>query len=1033
MKIKHKFLLFPFLIIMNFTIIILVFNYFVKHKQNELEKIQNEYFQSLQLNIDLDNTSEKMYYYFQNALILSDSSYLDSVENLYQNGLNLIVETENTILNSNEINKRLSQYFNRFFTHGKSTTLQIINNGFTTDAFIDFHKMNEDYLYFHNEIEKIINNNNLEKSLAGLKNKFKQTRILIFVMMLIIILIILLIRNFVLKAISKPLNMIINVTKILATGNIDTEIKYKSNDEFGILANSFRYMLKSHKAKVKAAQKIARGELNLDIPISSEKDILGKSLKEMVKRFQNEIHIRENAENKLKKSEDRFKMLSKLTFEGIILHKDGIAIDVNESFSKITGYSHQEIVGKQIIALLAPNPEFLKIANEINNKKPGDAVKIEMKRKDGKIFPIEIETREINKKELRVSAIRDISREKKIESDLVKSEKRYRHIFSNASVGIYRTTPSGNILMANKALIKMLGFSSLEDLQKRNLESEGDFDRESFTNEFLKNSEIHGFETIWKRKDNSEINVRENSYAYYNEKNEIVYYEGTVEDISKQKETEKILKQAVVTAEYANRAKSEFLANMSHEIRTPLNAIIGFSELLSDVVYDPIQNNYINSVKVAGNSLLTLITEILDLSKIESGKMDILYEPTDLRILSKDIERIFYKNMIDKNLLFEFEIEKDLPKALMLDETRMRQILLNVVGNAFKFTEKGFIKVRVETNQLNKDNLVDLKIFIQDSGIGIPKEDQKRIFQSFQQKEGQSTRKYGGTGLGLAISKKLVGLMNGNIKIHSKVDVGTTFEIIFRGIKVVKSDLILKTDDNNFANIFFKQAKILVVDDVESNRTIIMEILKNYNLSGITAINGEESILIAKECKPDLIIMDIMMPVMNGIDATKILKNDPITKDIPIIALTASMIKKNDDKIGYKLFDEIIYKPINKNKFISTIANYLENSKKTENSIKSQNIDEPINIENQQFSEKFIQLLKNSINPKLATLQSKMILDEISNYSLELVEIGKEFDVSFLITLCNQLKTSCDIFDIENIEKILSEIKLIIGKILKNI
>ena len=223
------------------------------------------------------------------------------------------------------------------------------------------------------------------------------------------------------------------------------------------------------------------------------------------------------------------------------------------------------------------------------------------------------------------------------------------------------------------------------------------------------------------------------------------------QEICKRQQIEAQLQQAKEKADSANRAKSEFLANMSHEIRTPMNAVLGFSDILATKITDKQHKSYLNSIQTAGKSLLTLINDILDLSKIEAGRLDIQYEPVQPLVFFTELQQIFSQSMAEKHLKLIIELDENLPKALLLDETRLRQVLLNLIGNAIKFTDSGYVKLCADKIYTENDH-VDLILAVEDSGIGIPADQQALIFESFKQQDGQSTRQYGGTGLGLAIT-----------------------------------------------------------------------------------------------------------------------------------------------------------------------------------------------------------------------------------------------------------------------------------------
>ncbi|MGE5498989.1 MAG: PAS domain-containing sensor histidine kinase, partial [Syntrophothermus sp.] len=266
-----------------------------------------------------------------------------------------------------------------------------------------------------------------------------------------------------------------------------------------------------------------------------------------------------------------------------------------------------------------------------------------------------------------------------------------------------------------------------------------------------------------------------------NYKGEITHYISVSEDITKRKFAEDKLRQSEIEirkakeiAEKANQAKSQFLANMSHEIRTPMNAIMGFSEILKKRISDPGSTGYLDGIISSGKSLLSLINDILDLSKIEAGKLSINYEPVDLRPLLREMHQIFSVILREKAVEFRLEIDAALPEGLLIDELRLRQILFNMIGNAVKFTDSGSITVHLSCERLKDEKLASLSLEIKDTGIGIPADQHEKIFEVFTQQEGQNQKKYGGTGLGLSITKRLIDIMNGTIEVQSEVNKGST-------------------------------------------------------------------------------------------------------------------------------------------------------------------------------------------------------------------------------------------------------------------
>ena len=312
---------------------------------------------------------------------------------------------------------------------------------------------------------------------------------------------------------------------------------------------------------------------------------------------------------------------------------------------------------------------------------------------------------------------------------------------------------------------------------------------------------------------------------------------GAITDISEIKKGQIAWRNAKESAEKANKAKSEFLANMSHEIRTPMNAIIGFTDILEQMSLSEIQTKHLSSIKVCGKNLLSLITDLLDFSKIDAGMTELKYGACNIRELLKEIEGVFSFRCKEKKIDFLLRMDNNLPFSLILDEAKLRQILINIIGNAIKFTDLGFVQCEVSFLEKRNKELIDLIITVKDTGIGIPKAQHSTIFEAFKQQKGQSTRKYGGTGLGLSISKKLVELMKGRIKIESVPKKGTAFIITFPNVML--------SSDRNLHIDFSKSSKLSNQEQKEGEP--LQELASEFSLSEeqFIGLNAEDF----KECK----------------------------------------------------------------------------------------------------------------------------------------------------------------------------------------
>ncbi|QGY45683.1 PAS domain S-box protein [Maribellus comscasis] len=503
-----------------------------------------------------------------------------------------------------------------------------------------------------------------------------------------------------------------------------------------------------------------------------------------------------------------------------------------------------------------------------------------------------------------------------------------------------------------------------------------------------------------------------------------------IRNVTESRENEKQLMIAKTKAVQASKSKSEFLANVSHEIRTPLNAILGFSQWLFEDTKIEQHKEYLSTILTSGKNLLNLINDILDLSKIESGKMDIELQPMNYHEIINDIKMVFHQKVEQKGLSFKISTDASVPEFIYMDELRFYQIIFNLISNAIKFTSKGFVHVSAFAMRTSAKDEVNLNIVIEDTGIGIEEDQQKNIFDSFTQQSGQNNRDFEGTGLGLAIVSGLLKKLNGTISLKSAPKKGTVFTLTFNSVKIDNSEHDESENVEYKPNATLDPCKIMIVDDINYNIVVLKKLINSKNATYIEAQNGAEALAKLNNEKPDIIFMDIRMPGMSGYDVTEVIKNDEKLLKIPVIAFTASTIKQKNDRID-QLFDGYLQKPVFKKEVDSILFKHLSYSntvpilpeKSNEDEIK-----EPLTDFEKALPEVILEIENNHF-PFWQNIKDNLIIYEIEEFNRKLSEMAFQKSCKPVSKYCDELNIGLQTFDIEIIKKKLDEFPQLIKKL----
>lgn len=522
----------------------------------------------------------------------------------------------------------------------------------------------------------------------------------------------------------------------------------------------------------------------------------------------------------------------------------------------------------------------------------------------------------------------DITDRKITQNLLANRERKFQGIINNFRLGLLEVDHNDVILSANSSFCNMSGYS--EEELKGKVASE--LFLENVSGEKMRSKieqRASGKEDVYeitiRNKSGDKRNWLISGAPLLNDNGQVLGSIGIHWDISDIKQLEAELKKARNDAEEASKNKAQFLANMSHEIRTPLNGILGMIEQLAKTDLDATQRRHTDLIVSASETLLSIVNDILDISKIEAGKFHLELLPFSIEETITKINSLLQNQATEKNILLHTSIDAAVEKTYVGDAHRISQILFNLVGNSIKFTSLGGVDVHCDVAQ-SKNNIDIIRLSIRDTGIGMDKEFLQRMFGEFEQADYSIAKKYGGSGLGLNITRNLVKLMDGQMRVESELGKGTFIEI---KIPLEKSEFQKKSPANivDVKNVdVLKGARILVADDYPLNRILIKTILEKYEMQLSEVENGELAVAFTESMPVDLILMDAQMPVMSGIDATRLIRKR-ISNNIPIIGLSASALANEVNECLNAGMNEYIIKPYTELELITSLVKWLESSK----------------------------------------------------------------------------------------------------------
>ncbi len=757
-------------------------------------------------------------------------------------------------------------------------------------------------------------------------------------------------------------------------------------------------------------------------------ELMSRSLGRYLEDRVNDIR-KERIENTLKESEEKYRTVIENLSEVIFkTDRNGVLTFLNNAWEDVLGYSVSESIGRSFSAYvieedLELNTMHFDAMLEMNKGYQTYEVRCKTKKGETRWLSAHLKFNlEYGELTGIVGTLNDITEKKNIEINLQKSEERYRSLLDATFEGII-VHDHRQILDANMAFARMMHYDISELPGMKLMDLVGtDSDKKTIVKKIVIR-DATPFETKGLRKNGSIIDLEVITKRHT--------YQGRVvrltalRDITARKRAEQELQQAREMAEASIRAKEQFLTMMTHELRTPLNTVVGMTHLLLDENPLPSQVEYMEAIKFSADNLLALINDMLDFSKIESGKITFESADFSLRHLLKGIRQSLLLKAEEKNIQVLIQLDIEVPDMLRGDVMRLNQVLTNLLSNAVKFTEEGSVVISVY--QVDEDDTSHtLRFEVKDTGIGIPEDRLDAIFESYQQASPDISRKYGGTGLGLTITRKLIELQGGTIMVRSALGKGSTFTFTLPFERqAIIADTEQKTEAKAQAYDELNSLRLLLVEDNKFNQLIAMKFLSKWKIKVDVADGGYSALDMLEQNVYDLVLMDLQMPDLNGIDATKMIRSNPLKhiNSVPVIAITAASFTEVKAKVFDAGMNDYISKPFNPNDLYLKLVRYAKKQPVLveQAALPAEPAEVPLYKEEEALSDfSYVELLSDEKN-EFMIQALEMFLIQMNDFAVKLKEIQQTKDVEMFKFYSHKMKSTYNTLKINAFKEIVKD------------